>query len=309
MILKFFIKFIFLILTIATVSFAIAQRQPQTVNRTIATRSITVITEPKAFVWLSDLRRGTTDENGRLKIEKISNGVKKLRVRAAGFAEKTQTLSAATRGEVRIILTKTNDPAELAFQQAEILRESGKETRKAVASYQDALKLRPNFAEAHVGLARLFEKSDFETALAEIAAARRDRPNFAEASAAEGRIYLENSDTDNAIKSFGRAIREARSFQPEAHTGLARALHSRGETEKAIAEFKIALVQLADTEPFVYQMLGEVYEEARRINEAVAAYEKFLQLAPNNSQASAVRSIIEQLKKQNSGETLEIMPQ
>lgn len=307
---KFLPKFVVPILIVLAVGdFAAAQSQLRSVSKPVAPRTITIVTEPKAAVWLDDLRRGTTDDKGQLKIEKVGSGAKRLRVRAVGFAEQTQTLSATSPGEVKVSLTKTTDPAELAFQQAEVIRESGRETEKAAEGYRTALKLRPTFAEAHLGLARLIEKSDFDEALAQIAAARRDRPNFAEASAAEGRIYLENSDTDNAIKSFQRAIREAKNFQPEAHTGLARAFESKGEMAKAIVEFKIALVQLGDSEPAVYQLLGEAYEKMRRTKEAIAAYEKFLQLAPGSNQASAVRSIIEQLKKPNSGDTLELMPQ
>jgi len=56
--------------------------------------------------------------------------------------------------------------------------------------------------------------------------------------------------------------------------------------------------------------LGETYEQAGRKKEAVAAYEKYLQLAPTSNMAAAIRSIIEQLKnQQNQGDTVELMPQ
>ena len=75
----------------------------------------------------------------------------------------------------------------------------------------------------------------------------RDRPVYAEASAVEGRIYRYAAFWDDAIASFRRAIREARGFQPEAHTGLALLLEEKGMNEEAAAEFRTAITQLSDT--------------------------------------------------------------
>ena len=100
------------------------------------------------------------------------------------------------------------------------------------------------------------------------------------------------------MRSFRRAIREARGFQPEAHTGLALLLEENGRNEEAVAEFRKALAQLSDTEPVVYQLLGALYEKMEKYKEAVEAYEKYLQLAPEGSLAPAVRSIIDQLRRQ-----------
>lgn len=280
-----------------------------------AASGLVIVTEPKAAVWLNELRRGTTDASGRLQIDKLPAGARKLRVRAVGFAEKSLSLTPAQRGEVRVELTKSTDEAELAFQQAELLRESPREAadrQKSVELYRKAIKLRPNFPLAHVGLARLLEDMrDPDAALAEVAAARKDSPNYAEASVVEGRIYRSESvaDPDNAVKAFRRAIRESRNFNPEAHTGLALAYKDKTDYASAVAAFKIAIVQLADTEPIVYQLLGETYEEMKRPKDAITAYEKFLQLAPNSTQAVALRSIIEQLKRKDSGDMIELMPQ
>jgi cytochrome c-type biogenesis protein CcmH/NrfG len=54
-------------------------------------------------------------------------------------------------------------------------------------------------------------------------------------------------------------------------------------------------------------MLGATYEKQQKHKEAVAAYEKYLALAPNGSQASAIRSIIDQLRREAEG-GLDIIP-
>jgi tetratricopeptide (TPR) repeat protein len=152
----------------------------------------------------------------------------------------------------------------------------------------------------------LLDLNHFKEARAEIDAARRVRPVYPEASAVEGRIYREEAFQDEAIRSFRRAIREAGGFQPEAHVGLARVFEDKGDFDAAVLELRKALDQLSDSEPVVYQMLGAAYEKINKPKEAIAAYEKYLALAPNGSYAAAIRSILTQLKREAAGE--EIIP-
>jgi tetratricopeptide (TPR) repeat protein len=267
-----------------------------------SSKSIVVRTEPKATVWLDEIRRGVTDDEGKLTILKVSAGRHSLRVRARGFKETTVALLPARRGAIDVKLLRTTDEAELLFQQAEEARESARDedARKAAADlYRRAIKLRPRMASAHLGLARvLLELNDYNTALEEISAARAARPVYAEASAVEGRILRMAADTNAAIDSFRRAIREARGFQPEAHTGLALVYEEKGRYEEAVEEFRAAINQLSDTEPVLYQLLGAAYEKLNKYKEAVAAYEKYLELAPEGTLAPAVRSILDQLRRQ-----------
>jgi tetratricopeptide (TPR) repeat protein len=109
---------------------------------------------------------------------------------------------------------------------------------------------------------------------------------------------------DEASKSFQRAIREGRGFQPEAHVGLARVYEDRGQNEEAITQYQIAIKQLADSEPVIYQLLGAAFEKVQKYKESVAAYEKYLQLAPKGSLAPAVRSILDQVRRQAAGQEL-----
>jgi tetratricopeptide (TPR) repeat protein len=278
-----------------------AQRARQT-STAASQRTITVQTEPNAIVWIDEIRRGVTDANGVLSGLQLSSGAHTLRVRANGFKESSQPITAVQRGEVRVRLIRTSDQAELLFQQAEAARESARDDAARQASadlYRRAMKARAAFPAAHVGLARvLLDLNDTSGALAEIEAARRDRPSFPEASAVEGRIYRETGQTDDAIGAFNRAIRESHGFQPEAHVGLGRTYEEKGQYELAAREFDIAIKQLSDTEPIIYQLLGAAHEKSGNNRGAIAAYENYLRLAPNGSQASAIRSIVEQLKSQ-----------
>lgn len=274
---------------------------------TSAQTPVVITSEPDAIVWIDEIRRGTTDASGKLIVNKVSAGRHSVRVRANGFKESTTPLLPGHR-TLAVKLLRTTDQAELTFQEAETAREKARDDaalQKAAGLYREALKLRPAFPVAHLGLARvLLDLNEFKEAHAEVEAARRTRPAYAEASAVEGRIYREEAFTDDAIRSYRRAIREGGGIQPEAYVGLARVFEDKGDFAAAIVEFKKALAQLSDSEPVIYQMLGAAYEKVEKPKEAVAAYEKYLQLAPNGSYAAAIRSILEQLKREAAGEQI-----
>lgn len=279
----------------------LSQRRSAVSSRTTLS-ALTITTEPHAIVWLDEVRRGVTDATGKLTLTKITAGRHTMRVRANGFKEVTMPLLPGRGGNIAVKLLRTNDEAELTFQQAETAREEAKDDasrQQAAELYRRALKIRAAFPAAHVGLARvLFDLNEYKQALTEIEAARAKRLVYPEASAVEGRIHREAAFSDEAIRSFRRAISEARGFQPEAHVGLARILEENGQYTEAIAEYRTAIEQLSDTEPVIYQLLGAAYEKNQKNKEAVAAYEKYLELAPNGSLAPAVRSIIKQLQRE-----------
>jgi tetratricopeptide (TPR) repeat protein len=291
---------VLVLLAFASGAYSQDQQRPRTVSTAGTAKGLTVISEPNAVVWIDEIRRGTTDAGGRLTGLKVGKGTHMLRVRASGFKELSQPLTASS--EIRVRLVRTTDEAELLFQQAESARETARDEparQNAADLYRRALKIRSALPGAHLGLARvLLDLNDTDGAIQEIEAARRTRPVYPEASAVEGRIYRETGQTDEAIGAFNRAIREAHGFQPEAHVGIGRVYEEKGQWELAAREFKIAVDQLVDTEPVIYQMLGAAYEKTGNNAEAIAAYENYLRLAPNGSQATAVRSIVEQLKSE-----------
>ncbi len=279
-------------------------------------RTITVVSEPNATVWLDDLLRGKTDESGKLIIKPVSAGAHKIRVRADGFKEAAQNLPAAQKGEVTVALVVTDDKAELAFQEAERLTTVNRE--KAVAAYRAAIAARPKYAEAQLALARvLLAMSNYDDALVAVKEARKARPAYAEATAVEGRIYVSRGEEDDeakAIAAFKRAIVEGKSVQPEAQTGLgllykekAEMAGSSGDFEAeaanyqlAIGYFRKAIAQLGGSPDAItiYQFLGLAYENMKKYPEAIAVYEEFLRAFPDANEVTAVQSFIVQLKKQ-----------
>ena len=291
--------------------------QVKTAPKAVQLRSITVSTQPESSVWLDGVLFGKADKSGNLSIRSVSAGAHTLRVRADGFKEKSQPVAATQKGEIKVALVKTTDEAELAFQEAERLTTTDRE--KAVVAYQRAIKLRPNYAESFLSLARTqAELGNLEDAQRAINSARKLRPGYAEASAVEGRILKENGEEDRAIASFKRAITEGKGFQPEALTGLGLLYKERAEGFGGSGKFeeeqlnqtesakylKSAIKQLSGAPDalVVYQILGLIYERQQKFADAIATYEEFLRLFPETPEASAVRSFIIQLRKQLDGQ-------
>lgn len=275
-------------------------------------RTVTITTEPNASVWIDGVLYGSTGESGTLEIRTVSAGAHSLRVRAPGFKEVTRPITAAQRGTVKVSLVKTSDEAELAFQEGERLSTIDRD--RSADAYRKALKLKPNYPEAQLALARvLSDAGDLDEAKKAIAAARRLRPGYAEASAVEGRIHKEYGDIEKAIATFQRALTEGKGFQPEAYTGLGLLFKEKAEGAGGSGNFdeetehyaqaqkylRTALKQLAGAPDasIIYQLLGLIYERQKMYPEAIALYEEFLAIYPDSNDATAVRSFIVQLKK------------
>jgi tetratricopeptide (TPR) repeat protein len=276
-------------------------------------RTIKVVTQPAATVWIDGVRYGKTGKNGVLEVRTVSVGGHSLRVRADGFKEKSMPLTAVQKGEIKVPLVVTSDPAELAFQEAERLSLVDRE--KAAEAYRKAAKLRPNYPEAFLALARvLSETGDLDEAASAIASARKLRPVYPEATAVLARIYKDGGEEDKTIASFKKAVTEGKGFQPEALTGLGLLYKERAEGLGASGDFEGEKANYAESAKYlrsalkqlsgapdalvVYQLIGLIYERLENYDEAIAVYEEFLRIFPDSSEATAVRSFIVQLQKQ-----------
>lgn len=270
-------------------------------------------TEANATIWIDGVRYGKTKNDGKLIVSAVSPGRHAIRVRADGFQEALKPLLATQKGEVEIPLNRTSDAAELAFQQAEVLAASDRE--KASEAYRKAIGLRPGYADAFIGLARVYsesgEREKAEKALRDL---RKIRPGHPEASAIEGRILKEGGEDPKAIAAFKRAITEGKGFQPEAYTGLGLLYKEKAESFAGAGDFEQENVNYAEAAKYlriaakqlgsapdaivVYQLLGLIYEQQKKPHEAIAVYEAFLRIFPDNPESTAVQSFIVQLKKQ-----------
>ncbi len=266
-----------------------------------ASAQVMISTRPGAVVFVNDVRRGVTDARGRLTLV-LEPGTYWLRVSKMGHEEAHVRLHLApgARRPLTLSLPPLRDPAERHRQQGEALREQ-RQFAQAAAEYRKAIALRKGrFPRARLGLARaLLALEEPEEALRQVRRALAEsRTPLPEARTLLGNILRAQGLYEDAIREYRAALRQANNFSPEAHAGLALALGEIGETERAITHMRTAIAQNADTEPILYYLLGNLLLDADRPQEAIAAYETYLRLAPQSETAPAVRSLVEQLRKE-----------
>ncbi|MBI1944481.1 MAG: DUF4388 domain-containing protein [Deltaproteobacteria bacterium] len=113
--------------------------------------------------------------------------------------------------------------------------------------------------------------------------------------------HLKAADTAARAGAFAKAVREykaALALKPTsvvAHLGLGNAYYELDTIDAARTHLEKARA-LSPKDPQVYLLLGAVYQSGARKDDAIAAYQKYLELAPNGKFARDVQSILKGLQ-------------
>ncbi len=191
---------------------------------------------------------------------------------------------------------------------------------EAAAAYRKAIALDPKLpgVQLNLGLAE-FKQGRFEAAVSPLRAALAADPHSIQATTLLGLSYYGEkhyedavkylemaaaSDRDNkelhqtlaqscllaknyacALEEFGK-LEQMDPNSSAVHLFTAEALDGEGKTEEAIKEARTGL-KLSPQEPNLNFVLGHLYWEAERYDEAVAAFEAELLIVPGNAKAIA----------------------
>jgi tetratricopeptide (TPR) repeat protein len=155
---------------------------------------------------------------------------------------------------------------------------------EALTSYERGLTLRPDFAEAHNnrGLV-LHELKRFEEALASCERALSLRPDFAEALFNRGNALHGLKRFAEALASYDRALTLRPDFA-EALCNRGNALHELKRFAEALASYDRALILRPDFAEALCNR-GLTLHELKHFAEALASYERALILRPNYAEA------------------------
>jgi tetratricopeptide (TPR) repeat protein len=159
----------------------------------------------------------------------------------------------------------------------------------ALASYDEAIRLDPRFADAYAARGEALwvrysdarSPADAQAAIEANNAAVKLDPNRAEVRSALAMTLAGTGKPDAAIEELHRALALRPTFE-DARIQLGRVLARQGKTDEAIAEFK----KVSDQRPNYaapYSAMGSSLYEAGRYQEAAAAFERVTALQPDNA--------------------------
>jgi len=183
------------------------------------------------------------------------------------------------------------------FNLGAALENEGK-TESAMNHYAEALRIRPDYADAHTNLASALMKSGKPNAMDEagrhLAEALCIDPMSAEAYNAFGLNNALRGKIDDAATHFSEAIR----LKPEfalAHNNLGSTLANRGRLDEAIIEYGQA-VHIDPNYVDAHKNLGILLAKKGKTNDAVAHFSEVLRI---NSSDAVARDWMDKLTGKN----------
>lgn len=187
---------------------------------------------------------------------------------------------------------------------------------------REAIERNPNDAQAHYDLSSALQgQGEVEEAIPPLAKYTRLRPGDLDAKRELAGLYLRQAETHRRAAQFAQIQLQTeapgQTFQPPPDSKLNQALapdqitaalsakwNEQLTTEltamqsaytKAVRVYK-QIVKSTPTDASAQLELAQTAEAANDITTAIAAYEKFLELAPDDQSAPAVRDRIKQLE-------------
>ena len=138
-----------------------------------------------------------------------------------------------------------------------------------------------------------------EAAISEYQEAIRLKPDFADPRNNLGSIFLQQRRLDETISQFQAAIRLAADYAP-AHYNLGVAFTKKGQADDAINEFEAA-IRLKPDYAIAHNSLGIAYGGKGRIDEAISQFQDAIRFKPAYASAQTNLALALALKNKGPG--------
>jgi Tfp pilus assembly protein PilF len=151
---------------------------------------------------------------------------------------------------------------------------------RALALYEEALRIKPNKEDAHYNAALIYqERGQYRKALEHFLASLRLRPDYSTTYYNIAMTLQTMGRTKRAIEFYEGALRIDPAYE-DAHYNLAWAYQDMGRYDKALVHYREVLRLNPRSVDALYNM-GVIYEEQGRAREALAQYMRALAIDPS----------------------------
>jgi tetratricopeptide (TPR) repeat protein len=158
-------------------------------------------------------------------------------------------------------------------------------------SLRKALELNPEFAKAHLELAKLLQESEEpDTAEKEFLLAIEKDPKLIDAYTSLGKYYVNNGRLEQAKETLNQPLlwlkpsnREQSNIVADMRYRLGQVYFDLGDYENAQYQFN-KIIEIKQ-DPEIYMEMGKVYYKLKKENQAILAWKKVLELDPDNANA------------------------
>jgi tetratricopeptide (TPR) repeat protein len=151
---------------------------------------------------------------------------------------------------------------------------------KAIEQYRIAIKVKPDYPDAHNNLGNAYQsKGLIDKAIEHHRIAIRVRPDYPVARINLGNAYQSKGLIDKAIEQYRTAI-GIRPDYPDVHNNIGVAFQSQGLIDKAIDHYLIAIKVKPDY-PDAHINLGNAYQSKGLIDKAIEQYRIAIRVRPD----------------------------
>jgi Flp pilus assembly protein TadD len=248
-----------------------------------------------------------TDKNGKFIKVGIPPTAYKVTVESEGFLtlESEVVIRFGMRESLEVMLKK---PPSIPNKDEDMtagsdLFKAGK-YEEAAGRFRKVIERYPTYYEGYFNLGlTLLKTGEVDPAISALEKAAELNPQSVESLFALGECYFARGESEKAEKSFSRAI-SLNHESPLAHYNLALVFYKLGKNEEALAAFEKSIVLKPDNASAHYQA-GLAAIRLQSFDKAIKSFQEFLKLESNAPEADQVRTMIEELKKRNGGDSRE----